>query len=208
MALIILDMGSGNTCGNSVGYALRMVDEVVRKDTRKHTIVFKMQLFQSQLPNVPLSGYVFDAVYRYVLSLGYDCTASVFDLPSLEFLLRYDVPFVKIACRPDLYYLIGHIPRGVGVVVSTPYYPYHEDLVYKEGVTKMVCVPSYPARLSDYPHHDGLFECLHISDHTVGLDLWHTFKPLMWEKHLRLSDSTGPDAGPFAVTPEELEDIL
>jgi sialic acid synthase SpsE len=202
-------MGSGNTCGNNVDYALRMVDGVVRKDTRKHTITFKMQLFQSQPPNIPLDWYVFDAIYRYVLSLGYTCTASVFDLPSLEFLLKYEIPFVKIACRPDLYYLIGHIPRGIRVVVSTPHYPYHRDLVYKEGVTVMVCVPSYPAHVNDYPERDGLFQCLYISDHTIGLNLWYTYQPLMWEKHLVLEyDDRNPDAGPFASTPEELGRVL
>ncbi len=40
-------------------------------------------------------------------------TASVFDLNSLKFLLKFDVPFIKVSCNKDKYNLVDHIPRAL-----------------------------------------------------------------------------------------------
>ncbi len=47
-----------------------------------------------------------------------------------------------------------------------------------------------------------------ISDHTIGFDLFNMVKPKIWEKHLIMKGDKGLDAGPFAVTPEDLKEIL
>jgi sialic acid synthase SpsE len=200
MSQIILDLGSGNTCKNDIDIARRMIDEVAAIDTKKHEVVFKMQLFEEAPPNVPLDKGVYWAAMKHAQAKGYRMTASVFDLTSLNFLLRYDIPFVKIACRPELYWLIGEVPRKVPVYVSVPAASLVEIL--ESNVTKLICVPHYPAKIEDYP------SVPQFSDHTVGLDLYHFAQPKIWEKHLKLPDSTGPDAGPFAITPDELKEIL
>ena len=148
---------------------------------------------------------------------GYHLTSSVFDKESLRVLLKYDydswpLPFIKIACRPDLYWLIGEIPRKIPVYVSGQhdhpgintgfrgkvYYPDGKDIF-------MACVPEYPAELSKYQNRCHLW----ISDHTVGWDLYKKYEPDILEKHVCLEhNDTNPDAGAFAVTPEELEYVL
>jgi sialic acid synthase SpsE len=48
-----------------------------------------------------------------------------------------------------------------------------------------------------------------MSDHTVGLELWNKYHPTVWEKHVCLEhNDTNPDAGAFAITPEELKEVL
>jgi sialic acid synthase SpsE len=204
MAQIILDIGSGNTCKNDIDYAKRMVDEVIKVDTKKHEVIFKAQLFDHRPPNVPLKHYVFDRLYRHCRDLGYELTASIFDIESLDFLLPYNPCFVKIANRRDLDWLIGEIPRKYKVYVSVGdsgvYWQLLDD---GPDPTPLFCVSEYPAPIEKYPSN-----VKYISDHTVGLDLWYRNEPEIWEKHYRLSDSTGLDAGPFAITPDELKEIL
>lgn len=200
MAQVILDMGSGNTL-KSFDIAKKMIDEVVKIDTHKHTIRFKAQLFLNQPPNVALDIGIFAFLYSYAYEQGYKVTASVFDKKSLRFLLEHDVPFIKIACRPDLYWLIGEIPRKIPVYVSVLRYKGWGE--WNEDVIRLECVPQYPAKIDDYSLSKGL------SDHTVGWDLWYRNKPNIFEKHYVLEhDDKNPDAGAFAATVEELKEIL
>jgi hypothetical protein len=202
MAQIILDIGSGNTCKNDIDYAKRMVDEVIKVDTKRHEVIFKAQLFKDRPPNVPLSPYVFDRLYCYCRDLGYELTASVFDIESLKFLLEYEPCFVKVANGEKLNWLIGEVPRKYRVYKSVDHIPV-VDWQFDESIRKLWCISEYPAPISKYPDW-----CPCISDHTVGLDLWYRNKPEIWEKHYKLSDSMGLDAGPFAITPQELKEIL
>lgn len=203
---LILDCGSGASLPDAAT-AFRFVDEVAKRDGHKHEIVFKAQLFEEAPPNTPLDWEVFDALYDYAAARGYQCTSSVFDKRSLGFLLEHDIPFVKIACRPDLYWLEGEVPRRVPVYIS---YTGKVPLEYLEdtSVDMMYCVRKYPAEVSDYPQTRRGLDA--ISDHTVGWQLFqeHTPHAWIWEKHLKLPDTTGPDAGPWAVTPDELAEVI
>ena len=206
--MIILDI-SANTHKNSMSYVKRMIDELVKVDSRKHEVVIKHQLFTEAGQNIPLQLSVFDFAYWYAEQQGYQTTASVFDLDSLRFLLTYDVPFIKIANRPDLYWLAGEVPRKVPVYVSTggAEYPDMADVL-------LYCVSKYPAELKDYKNKMLLNEVqiyqdfIGISDHTIDFQLYHKYKPSIYECHYKLSDSTGLDAGSFARTPEQLKEIL
>jgi sialic acid synthase SpsE len=200
---LILDLGSGASCPDAET-AIRMIDEVAKRDTHKHEIIFKFQLFQKAPPNTPLGWDVFNAAYTHARNLGYALTASVFDEVSLCFLLWHNPVFVKIACRPDLYWLAGEVPRKV------PVYASRERGVWIDDVdVRMDCVRKYPASFEDYA-----FEVYPpaVSDHTIGwelLRLWDAkVRTQIWEKHLKLPDTTGPDAGPWAVFPAELEGII
>lgn len=201
---LILDVGSGASLPDQAT-ARRFVDEVAKRDGKKHKIVFKAQLFQSAPPNVPLLHEVFAALHGYGMSQGYAVTASVFDKPSLDFLLAFDPPLVKIACRPKLYWLAGEVPRKVPVYMSADLRNQENEEVAKWASEVLCCVPKYPAKVADYKWAP----LAAVSDHTYGWELLKSSKgPEIWEKHLVLKDTTGPDDGPWAVLPEELEEII
>jgi len=202
MAQFIVEMGSGNTCRNDRAEVERMIDAVVGADSCEHDVVFKWQLFAVEPPNIPLARHVFDHAYHYALMYGYETTASVFDDGSLEFLLEYEVPFVKIACRPTKYSLIRKCPAPVYVSVSRP------DILDDEpNVTRLMCVPKYPATVEEY---ESVFPDLrHVSDHTPGWYLYQRVRPEIIEKHfVHERRATNPDAGVFAVMPHELAEVL
>ena len=213
MSLIILDAGSGNTCKNDIKYVERMIDELKAVDTGKHEIVIKWQLFKSAEPNIPLNPVIFDQAYVYAREHGYKTTASVFDLGALRFLMRYDIPFVKIANRPDLYWLAGEVPRKVPVYISVggmDVFP--DDFCYfflDWADEELACVSEYPATSEKYKeafNRSWLSEA--VSDHTTDFELWHKYQPTTIEWHYKLADSTGLDAGDFARTPAQLAEVL
>lgn len=210
MSRIILDFGSGNTCQNDNRIVTQMYDKMQNVDAGKHNVVVKWQLFKEAGKNIPIHKEVFDFAYRYGRRLGYPVTASVFDLDSLKFLLQYDTPFIKIANRPDLYWLIGEIPRKIPVYVSKS--KIWVDCCCKniapENVVYLACVSQYPAKVEDYEnifHSDFL---KFISDHTTDFTLWYKYQPEIIEWHYKMEDSTGLDAGYFARTPEQLREVL
>ena len=204
--MIILDI-SANTHKNSMSYVKRMIDELVKVDSRKHEVVIKHQLFTEAGDNIPLQLSVFDYAYWYAEQQGYQTTASVFDTESLYFLLSYDIPFVKIANNMDLYYLAEKVPNDIPVIVS---------IGYPCGVTadienkrELMCVSEYPAKAEQYEERFGQFFLRDgISDHTTDFYLWHMYSPVIYECHYKLADSTGLDAGDFARTPDALSEIL
>jgi len=200
MSRFIIEMGSGNTCRNDSGLIREMIDAVSEVDTGKHEVILKWQLFESAPPNVPLDIGKFAVAYSYASSLGYETTASVFDTRSIERLASFRVPFTKIACVPKLYGLIPQIKGTVYVSVSEPMAEPAARIV------QMACVRKYPASASDY-QDIGITDA--VSDHTVGWNLYRTWRPTVIEKHFVLRrDKDNPDAGPFAVTPAELSEVL
>jgi sialic acid synthase SpsE len=205
---IILDI-SANTHKNDEAYYKRMIDELAEVDTRKHEVILKWQLFEHRGDNIRADRHLFRTMAEWAFKeYGYKTTASVFDLDSLIFLkmiaswFYYYLSFIKIANDRSLDHLIGEIPRKYKVYKSVStmkeYYDDRED-----GVDSLFCVSKYPANIKDYPR-----TVMRISDHTVGLELWHRNHPHIFEKHYKLPDSTGLDAGDFAITPQELRSIL
>ena len=215
MSQIILDFGSGNTHKNDWAYLKKMLDELKAVDTGKHEVIIKHQLFAEAGENIPLNRGLFINAFAYAAELGYRTTSSVFDKESLDFLLQFDVPFVKIANNRDMDWLIGEVPRRMPVYVSYGLQNDDEDGLdekcnYKVNITPLLCVSKYPATIKDY--EDCFGRCLrngtHISDHTTNFGLWYRYQPQIIEWHYKLDDSTGLDAGPFARTPEQLREVL
>lgn len=205
MARIILDMGSGNSCQNDDERARRMIDEIEAVDTGKHEVILKWQLFKCAPPNVPLDPDVFDFAYEYAAERGYKTTASVFDLLSLDFLSEYSVPFIKIACRPDLYFLYEYVDPGIEVYTSTD----KRDRDDVPGDKILSCIRKYPATLGDYERGFSMGQMMYVSDHTPGWELFKEWSPLIIEKHFTLDRDPGnPDAGLFAVTADQLAEVL
>jgi sialic acid synthase SpsE len=203
--MIIIDMGSGNTCRNDFEYGKRMIDELMRVDSCKQEIIIKWQLFEKCGDNIPLNRGLFWKLYEYAWGVhGYKTTASVFDENSLNFLLRFEVPFIKIANNKACYPLIEKIPEGIPIIksVGSP-----ED--FNGDCTFLCCVSEYPADIKQY---EKAFKKQHlkrgISDHTSDWTLYEKYKPELYECHYCLEDSQGLDAGHFARRPKQLAQIL
>jgi sialic acid synthase SpsE len=205
MSQIILDFGSGNTCVNNKEVIKQMYDELKKVDTGKHEIIAKWQLFEVAGENIPLTKKSFDYAYEYGNELGYKVTASIFDKESLDFLLKHEIPFVKIANNRMLDFLIYYIPKNIPLYISKS-----RDLFMEhkhKTIEELWCVSKYPADIKDYlelPLKNGC----NISDHTIDFTLFKKFNPKIIEWHYKLDYSTGLDAGEFARTPEQLKEIL
>lgn len=226
MSTVILDLSSGNTCCNDKTIVKQMINAIKAIDTGKHEIILKAQLSLPDGINLPLDHDVFDYMYRYGNEQGYKVTSSVADLESLKFLLQYDVPFVKLPNDRKLDWLIDYISRGMLIYKSVEKANVYDSF---RKIVSLYCISKYPATLEDYellfkPDYGILWGDKHhcesdikrrligrnigISDHTIGLELYKKYQPAIWEKHFKLPDSTGPDAGEFAITPDELREIL
>ena len=212
--MIILDFGSGETCKNDEKYVEKMIDSLAMVDKGDKDIVIKWQLFN----NIPykdrklsaLKPVIFLHAYVYAEKYGYKTTASVFDLETLIFLSCYDVPFIKLANRPELYEY-SRVIRATGhkAVVSVGNSKLFSRLTKEhESVIPLCCVSEYPALAHDYIKTFGNLMHEGLSDHTTDFFLYHTYQPKIYECHYKLEDSTGPDAGVYARTPEQLKEIL
>jgi sialic acid synthase SpsE len=209
VSLVILDMGSGNTCKNSIDYAKRMVDAVATADSKKsgHRVVLKWQLELDDVgPNKHLEREVFKAAFEHAQKVGYETTSSVFDIDSLKYLIgNFAVPFVKLACDPEKYWLAKAVPPIIPVFISIAVrenLPIHCNFMH--------CIPKYPATLAEY---EGMFADFmlraSVSDHSPGMELWRKYHPQVWEKHFVLErEESNPDAGPFAITPDQLKEVI
>jgi sialic acid synthase SpsE len=214
--MIILDFGSGETCKNDLQYVERMIDSLVAVDSGKHEIVIKWQLFsgawyeKERRELIRLTPRTFQHAYYYAERYGYKTTASVFDRETLSYLLGFDVPFIKVANKLSLHYLVPTILKnGRDVVISVSSKNMYSLVRAEYGDIKvMCCVSEYPAAGVDY--QDKFGDLLHegFSDHTVDFDLYERYWPDLYECHYKLEDSTGPDAGLYARTPEQLKAIL
>ena len=148
---------------------------------------------------------MFEYAYRLGTDAGYDVTSSVFDTESLDFLLEFDVPFIKLANRPEYRALAKKIPR-LPVMIS---YSNSDEIQVGKNIIPLCCVSSYPASVKEY-HKNFDFADLQagVSDHTEGLNLYKIVKPAWWEKHYVLErGGDNPDAGVFAMVPEDLEEL-
>jgi sialic acid synthase SpsE len=201
MATIILDI-SANTHRNDAEYYQKMINELKEVDRGKHEIILKWQLFEKQGENKVADKKMFIKMKEWAWNTHrYQTTASVFDIHSVKFLCEFDdIPFVKIANNHELHYLAGYVPRRIPIYMSVSHGA--KNTLFN-NTTFLYCVSKYPADIEDYPR-----DRREVSDHTVGLELFKRNGCMIWEKHFKLSDSTGLDAGSFAITPNELKEIL
>jgi sialic acid synthase SpsE len=201
----ILDMGSGNTCNNDWSIVKEMIDSIADIDKERHMII-KWQLFKEAGKNVPLDRRIFSNAYDYARKVGFQTTASVFDKESLDFLLDFDIPFVKLANNKISMDLVDLIPDNMNIILSTDKNCFKTN---KQNISVMRCISQYPAKEIDYyaafePHNlkQG------ISDHTTSWNLYKLCRPKVYECHFKLEGSTGLDAGDFARTPKQLKHII
>jgi N-acetylneuraminate synthase len=100
----------------------------------------------------------YDEIDRFCKNIGMDWTASVWDLDSLEFLVQYQVPFIKLpsALLTHDELLIATAKTGIPVIVSTGMSTLEEvdhayDLLkqHASDFAIMHSNSSYPAKLSE-----------------------------------------------------------
>lgn len=218
--MIIADCGSGNSCKNDVNIARQMVFELAQ--LRIPGLVIKWQLFKQAGDNVPLGREVFDAAYHYAMTnFGIETTASVFDKDSIDFLLTYRIPFVKIANNKNSKSLINNVPINIMNGSATPIIISTEDENYKcirkfetENTETIIptniiyCISKYPATMKEYELKFGESLREGISDHTTNFDLFNKYQPKVYEFHFKLEDTIGLDAGEFARTPKQIKEWL
>ena len=159
--------------------------------------------------------------------LGLECFSSPFDLTSVDFLAKMDVPAYKIAS-----YEINDIPmirkiaRLHKPMIFATGIAYPEDIERALGVCKqernedvilLKCVSSYPTpyeavNLNVIPTLSKTYDCLTgISDHTLGTIVSAGAIPLgakMIEKHLTLRRADGGPDGAFSMEPEEFRQMV
>jgi sialic acid synthase SpsE len=133
---------------------------------------------------------------------GLQWGSSAFDLSSMKTLCHLRPDFVKIACRPRIYSLGKHVPRGIKLFVSINLKHPHK-LEYEH--IPMGCIPEYPADTSLYATQ-SCRSYVAISDHTVN-DVVFAMKPWKYYEchYCEARDPNNPDAGPFARTNECLK---
>jgi sialic acid synthase SpsE len=190
--MLILEFGSGDTCKNDQVLIKDMIDSLsVIKN--KQDVIIKWQLFD-WLPHVEaLKKENYDYAYKYAKDAGFQTTASIFDLESLDFLLRYDPPFIKLACQTTLYNFrkynnrfLRFIPNEIPIIIS---YDKIESLYAKVNrkIDCLCCIPLYPAIKKDYTSYFSCYDLKKgISDHTIGFELWREYKPAIYERHYKL----------------------
>jgi len=124
-----------------------------QKNIEKETPWGKMTYLEYK-KRMELSKEQYDYIDKYCREKPIDWTVSVWDLPSLKFLLQYDVPFIKIpsAKLTDRELLIGACMSGKPLLVSTGMSTIEEtdkavDVLekYASQYALMHCNSAYPA---------------------------------------------------------------
>lgn len=159
--------------------------------------------------------------------LGLECFSSPFDLTSVDFLSKLDVPAYKIAS-----YEINDIPmiRKIAALHKPMIFAtgiaYPDDIALaldtckaegNEDIILLKCVSSYPTPYEDVnlrviPTLAKTYDCIAgISDHTMGSIVSAGAVALgakMVEKHLTLRRADGGPDGAFSMEPEEFATMV
>lgn len=201
--MIIFDCGSGNTCKNNMETARQMVMAIA--NLRVPGAVVKWQLFTRAGMNIPLNPGLLVDIVHYANIMGVGSAVSVFDRESVDVAMRSGVGFVKIANQQASRDMLKFIPEEMPVVISTDDPDYKTD---RKNANVIYCISEYPAKSEDYIKKFGDKLRQGISDHTTDWTLFNKYQPKVYECHFRLEDSTGLDAGKFARTPKQIQEIM
>ena len=159
--------------------------------------------------------------------LGLECFSSPFDLTSVDFLSKLDVPAYKIASyeindipmirkiaalhKPMIFATVIAYPEDIALALDTCKAEGNEDIIL------LKCVSSYPTPYEDVnlrviPTLAKTYDCIAgISDHTMGSIVSAGAVALgakMVEKHLTLRRADGGPDGAFSMKPEEFATMV
>jgi len=148
----------------------------------------------------------YDEIDKYCKSKSIDWTASVWDLDSLDFLVQYDIPFIKIPSAKiiDIDLLNGTKETGIPVIMSLGMSTFTEintavNIFKDTDLTLLWCNSSYPSKdneldLNVIPKLKNLYPWARVgySGHEEGISVCLIAKVLgaeVFEKHITLSRS-------------------
>jgi len=150
-----------------------------------HSPVFGETTYREHKRRLEFNRAQYDAIDNYCYNVGIEWTASVFDFESVDFLMQYDPPFIKIPSPATLNLaLVVYVAKqGKPVVMSTGMCEeaeiffamnmFEDENVPAENITILHCNSEYPtpidhanlayiAKLNDkwdvpigYSSHDG-----------------------------------------------------
>lgn len=164
---------------------------------------------------------------KYAESIGLICFSSPFDLTSIDFLEKMDVPAYKVASFEitDIPFIRKIARLNKPVIISTGIaYPEDIELALKtcaqEGNNQVIllkCTSAYPSPYEDInlkviSDMAARFNCVTgISDHTMGTVVSVGAVALgakVVEKHLTLRRADGGPDGAFSMEPEEFKQMV
>ena len=166
----------------------------------------------------------YDAIARECQRLGLSWSASVWDEPSLDFLLAYDPPWVKVpsACLTDIALLEACQRSGKPIILSTGMSTMEQiqravQTVSPGRLILLHCTSTYPAspeelNLMGIPALRERFQCpVGFSDHSTGV--WAALAgavlgACVLEKHLTLDRSSWGTDQSASVEPHGLARIV
>ncbi|MBQ3544339.1 MAG: pseudaminic acid synthase [Lachnospiraceae bacterium] len=164
---------------------------------------------------------------EYAESLGLEFFSSPFDLTSIDFLEKLNVPAYKVASFEinDIPFIRKIAKTGKPIIISTGI-AYLEDIdlamrVCKEegnnNVILLKCVSAYPTpfeqmNLNVIPNMKNTFDCLvGLSDHSLGSETAIASVALgakVIEKHFTLSREDGGVDSAFSMEPSEFKNMV
>lgn len=163
---------------------------------------------------------------KYAESKGLDLFSSPFDLTSIDFLEKMDVPAYKIASFEinDIPFIRKIARTGKPIIISTGIaYMSDIDLALRtcleEGNDKVIllkCTSAYPAPYEDMniktiPSMAETFDCITgLSDHSMGYSVDVAAVALgakVIEKHITLKRSDGGADSQFSMEAEEFKEM-
>ena len=210
--LLILEMQDGMMCKNDKATVKMMIDKAIENKPDNIEMVFKWQLYtelKTIVEVIPLKQKIFDYAYNYADECGFKTTASIFDEESYDFLMKYGIPFIKIACHTELYKFRNNMwqylekrpgPAMISVQNNDDY-----DKWELSPYGLLCCIPKYPATLEEYETNFRMSRLgFGISDHTIGLELYNKYKPKTYEKHYYVDGLESWDKK-WAIKPEQLK---
>ena len=164
---------------------------------------------------------MFAVAYLYAKWHGYKTSASVFSKDDLYYLQdNFEVPFIKIANRPELYKLIKYVSEEIPIVVSI-HNTYMIDILQAKYPERplifLMCISKYPQNYTEqmllkteYESWFGHNLDIGISDHTGTVELFKEYDPRWAEYHFVLEQGMGNDpyGTAFCITPDDLREIL
>lgn len=205
-ARLIAEVGS--THMGRLDYAKEAVERCVEAGFD----AIKFQLFPNDpkftsVGNVWLDPEKYLEIAEHAGACGIDCSASVFDDDSFDFIVRTAPKFMKFAYsnKHRNSWIRECIQNDIEAIVSCDIM---SDREIDGRATKLFCIPQYPVYFKVewygiFPRFDG------FSDHTLGYDqtieAFHAGAKVI-EKHITLTRPgiTCPDSF-FALTPTEFK---
>ncbi len=168
-----------------------------------------------------------EPIFKCCRELGIFAFSTPFDMTSVDFLEKLDIPLYKIASFENIDLpLIKRVAKtGKPIIASTGMTTVAEldDLVRAarengcQDLTLLKCTSSYPAtpegtNLLTIPHMKKLFNCtVGLSDHTLGIGAAVASIALggmVVEKHFTLSRADGGVDAAFSLEPAEMAQLV